>query len=280
MVSKNDINTIYIVSKGRPRCTTAETLLSLGYTGEWWIVCGNNDDKLEEYKKKWKDKVLVFDWYKKVAECDLMDNFVGRASGVTPARNAVKDIAKGMGKLRFWEFDDDFLGFKRVNLDANKNEKVTDGAILEENLYQAALFGYKSRSSNVGLSFSFVECNPINCNKFNFRVYGTHNLSTDDEIFEPYTGRTNEDINNPIDLARKGKYSFQFRYMQVLTRQSRKESGGLTDLYNQDGAMKRAAYSIMRCPSRCKLVFDKYGWHDHIKYSEIVPKFIHEKYKR
>ena len=278
--SKSEINTIFILSKGRPQCTTVETLNSLGYKGEWYILCGNNDDKLDEYKKLWGDRVLVFDWYKKVQECDLMDNFKDRPSGVTPARNAAMDIAKSMGKKRFWEFDDDFLGFKRTNLYKNKNEKITDGDELEEFLYRASLFGYRSRSSNVGFSFSFVECNPINFNKYNFRVYSTHNLSTDDDIFEPFTGRTNEDINNPIDLARKGKYSFQFRFVQVLMRESRKESGGLTELYKQDGSIKRAAYSIMRCPSQCKLVFDKYGWHDHIKYSDLVPKFINEKYKR
>ena len=278
--SKAEINTIFILSKGRPQCTTAKTLEGLGYKGEWWILCGNNDDRLEEYKRNWGDKVLVFDWYKKVLECDLMDNFKGRLSGVTPARNVAKDIAKGMGKKRFWEFDDDFLGFKRTNLSKNKNEKIVNGDELEELLYQASLFGYRARATNIGFSFSFIECNPINYDKFNFRVYGTHNLSTDESIFEPYTGRTNEDINNPIDLARKGKYSFQFRFMQVLTRASRKESGGLTELYKQDGSIKRAAYSIMRCPSCCRLVFDKYGWHDHINYKDLVPKFIDERYKK
>ena len=44
------LNTVYIISKGRPQCRTACTLEKMGYPGQWFIVCGNNDETLPEYR--------------------------------------------------------------------------------------------------------------------------------------------------------------------------------------------------------------------------------------
>lgn len=86
-----EINTIYIISKGRPQCKTAETLTRLKFPGKWFIVCGNNDETLEEYKRRWGDKVIVFDWFDEVKKTDFLDNFgyEKMASGACPVRNAV-----------------------------------------------------------------------------------------------------------------------------------------------------------------------------------------------
>ena len=57
----NKVNKIYIISKGRPNCTTALTLIKMKYKGEWFIVCGNNDDSILDYKKNFGDKrIIVF----------------------------------------------------------------------------------------------------------------------------------------------------------------------------------------------------------------------------
>ena len=55
------VNTIYIISKGRPNCTTARTLEGLDYPGDWFIVCGTNDETLPDYKRRWGERVLVFE---------------------------------------------------------------------------------------------------------------------------------------------------------------------------------------------------------------------------
>ena len=52
------LNTIYIISKGRPQCHTARTLTEMNYPGPWFIVCGNNDETLEEYKAD-KERIIT-----------------------------------------------------------------------------------------------------------------------------------------------------------------------------------------------------------------------------
>lgn len=42
----SEFSTIYIISKGRPQCHTAKTLQRIDCPGEWFIVCGNNDETL------------------------------------------------------------------------------------------------------------------------------------------------------------------------------------------------------------------------------------------
>lgn len=85
------LNTIYIISKGRPQCKTAETLTRLNYPGQWFIVCGTNDETLPEYQKRWgEDRVLVFDWKDETTRTDTLDNFGFEVmpSGAVPVRNA------------------------------------------------------------------------------------------------------------------------------------------------------------------------------------------------
>ena len=61
----DNINTIYIFSKGRPECITANTLNRIDYTGEWFICCQEDDETLNEYIENWgKEKVLTYDYYK------------------------------------------------------------------------------------------------------------------------------------------------------------------------------------------------------------------------
>ena len=99
---KGPIDTIYIISKGRPKCTTAKTLEKIGYPGEWFIVCGNNDETLQEYRDMWGERVIVFDWYEEIKRTDTLDNFgfESMASGAVPVRNATCDIARSRGERR------------------------------------------------------------------------------------------------------------------------------------------------------------------------------------
>ena len=85
----SELSTVYIISKGRPQCHTARTLERIDYPGEWFIVCGNNDETLEQYLANWgEEHVKVFDWYDEVKRTDTMDNFGfgSMPSGACPVR--------------------------------------------------------------------------------------------------------------------------------------------------------------------------------------------------
>lgn len=275
------INTIYIISKGRPQCTTAKTLTNMHYKGEWFIVCGNNDDTVEEYKKNWgEDRVIVFDWYEEIKHTDPMDNFgfEKKASGACPVRNATKRISRERGEKRHWQFDDDYNGFYRYNHELNKNVRIRSGKKFFNELYRLAEFGYNANLSNVGFCPSTIEAKQADRKLFAKRVFNAHNLLSD-ETYIPWVGRMNDDTINALNVWRNGGIEISFKYMQMNMEASQQEKGGLTDLYKQDGTVRKTAYAIMACPGCVKLV-NRFGrYHHSVDWESIAPKLISERYK-
>lgn len=50
-MEKSLVNTIYIMSKGRPECVTAQMLSRIHYPGSWFIVCGDNTRQSRNTRK-------------------------------------------------------------------------------------------------------------------------------------------------------------------------------------------------------------------------------------
>jgi len=279
---KNKLNTIYIISKGRPQCKTANILKKINYPGQWFIVCGNNDKTIFKYQKKWgKNKVLIFDWYKEVKECDLLDNFGVKKmpSGAVPARNATKKISQKRGELRHWQFDDDYFGFYRFNYKFKKNFLITDGKELEKNLFQIALFGYKCNLNNVGFSIAH-ETLPQVIFDISKRVFNAHNLPSDDKLFIKWRGRMNDDLINALDVWQKGGIEFSFKFLSLNLMPTQKEKGGLTDLYQSEGTVRKTAYAILINPNAVKLTIRFGRYHHLVNWQKVVPKIISEKYAK
>ena len=280
-MDKENINTIYIISKGRPNCTTARTLEKMSYPGEWYIVCGNNDETLDEYKSNWgEDRVLVFDWYDEITRTDTMDNFGFETmpSGAVPARNATSAISWGRGEKRHWQFDDDYTSFARTDFDALKNRTIKDGQLLFDSLYSIAEFGLKTGLPNVGFGLS-SSAFPRVSKKFQRRVFNAHNMSSDPAIFKRWRGRLNDDIINAIDVN-KDNLEYSFNFMSLTTTETQKERGGLTEFYNDVGTVRKTAYGVLASPAQCKMVIRFGRYHHKVSWSKICPKLIREEFKR
>lgn len=280
-MTKESINTIYIISKGRPHCTTAETLTNMNYKGEWFIVCGNNDDTLNDYKAKWGNKVLVFDWFEEVKRSDLLDNFgvEKMSSGAVPVRNAACKISKDRGELRHWQFDDDYNSFYtiRKELGKPKHRKLT-GNEFERKLYSIAAFGLRANLANAGFAVS-AETRPESVFKVTKRVFNAHNMPSGGKLFTRWRGRTNDDLINAIETWRKGNAEMAFRFMYMSMKATQSEKGGNTDLYKAHGTVRKAAYAILIEPKAVKLLV-KYGrYHHAVQWDAICPKIIKEVHK-
>lgn len=272
------INTIYIISKGRPWCKTAQVLERMNYSGEWYIVCGNNDEKLEEYKKRWRERILVFDWYKEVIQTEFMDNFGYQniASGASPVRNATREISFKRGELRHWQFDDDYNAFyKKENL---RNKKLT-GMEFEKELYKIALFGYNGKLANVGFSLGH-EAFPDELYTLSKRVFNAHNLPSDKDLFIKWRGRMNDDLINALDVYRLGKREYSFKHLNLVLKSTQAEEGGLTDLYKKEGTVRKTAYAVLANPGAVKLVIKFGRYHHSVDWKKITPKMLDEKYAR
>lgn len=279
--TKEQLNTIYIISKGRPQCRTARTLAKMDYPGEWFIVCGNNDDTLEEYRKAWGGHVLIFDWYEEVKHTDTLDNFgfETKASGACPVRNATMKISKGRGELRHWQFDDDYNDFHRINETFSKMRRFNSGREFEDWLFNLAKLGYAARMRNVGFppgSETFVD----NCFTFSGRVFNAHNLPSTDDLFIPWVGRMNDDLINAINCWRIGGYEMSIRAMNMTMPSTQSEGGGLSEMYIADGTVRKSAYPVLIAPGATKLI-KKFGrYHHHVDWSKLRPKLLHEKWRK
>ena len=84
---------VFILSHGRPEnVVTYNSLKRCGYTGKIYIIIDNEDKKIDEYKKIFGEKVIVFDKKKVSKTFDEFDNLSDRRS-VVYARNASFEIA-------------------------------------------------------------------------------------------------------------------------------------------------------------------------------------------
>lgn len=272
------INTVYIISKGRPQCTTAKTLTKMDYPGEWFIVCGNNDETIPEYQKRWgKDRILIFDWYEEVKRSNLLDNFgvENMSSGAVPVRNATMKIARDRGEIRHWQFDDDYSQFRETNKQMTKNVKCT-GKSFEHRLNLIATFAHQAKLTNIGFALG-MESFPNKAKGFGSRVFNAHNMPTD-EKFTYWKSRMNDDLINAIETYQKGGKEMAVRFLCLILAPTQSEKGGNTDIYQQSGTVRKTAYAILQDPKNVKLVI-KYGrYHHKVNWSKIVPKVLRETY--
>lgn len=273
------LNTIYIISKGRPQCTTAKTLTRMKYPGEWFIVNGSNDETHSEYVKNWgKDRVLAFDFEKEIENTDTMDNFgfEDKPSGAVPVRNATIDMARKRGEVRHWQFDDDYTGFMMFDRQSGKNRSV-DGEKFQRELLRIAKLGETMKMPNIGFSVSTIEANPQKRACISRRVFNAHNLATDPELVMRWRGRMNDDLINALDVCRTGGLEIQFKYMMMTMKPTQQEAGGLTELYKSDGAVRKTAYAVLAMPQAVRLV-RKFGrYHHKVDWKAIAPKILRGK---
>jgi hypothetical protein len=273
------LSTVYIISKGRPECRTAKTLTTVRYAGEWYIVCGNNDETLEQYISNWgKDRVIVFDWFKESQHTDFLDNFGVEkvSSGASPARNATMRISKKRGELRHWQFDDDYTGFY-LKTKKGRSKKLS-GRLLEKHLYRLAEFGYEADINNVGFAVG-SDSFPDGMYQTTKRVFNAHNL-TNSKKFVEWRGRMNDDLINALEVYKNGFYEVSVKYLTLVMRPTQADKGGNTDLYQDDGTVRKTSYAILIEPKATKLVI-KFGRHHHeVNWRQITPKLLNEKHRK
>lgn len=102
---------VFILTHGRPdKIVTLKSLKKGNYSGKWYVVIDNEDEKESEYRRKYGDHVLQFD-KKAISETfDTMDLSEDRRT-IVYARNVCFELAKQIGVRYFLELDDDYVCF-------------------------------------------------------------------------------------------------------------------------------------------------------------------------
>jgi len=278
----NKLNTIYIISKGRPQCRTAITLNKMNYSGKWFIVNGTNDETHEEYVKNWgKNRILLFNWADEVTRTDLLDNFgcEKMGSGAVPVRNATRRISEERGELRHWQFDDDYTSFSRVNKDMKKNHKITNGKEFEYELNKIATFAHEVKLTNVGFCLG-MEAFPQDAKGISKRVFNAHNMPSNKEMFMTWQGRMNDDLINAIRVYHTGRLEISFKFLSLILLPTQKEKGGNTDIYELSGTVRKTAYAVLIEPNATKLIIKFGRYHHQVSWEKISPKLLNEKFRK
>lgn len=268
---------VFILTHGRPnKQKTVETLTNAGYKGRLYYLCDNTDETLEEYKKKYGDKVVVFDKFDYIASVDTMDNFK-KMNCVVYARNAVFDIARNMGIKYFVMCDDDITVLRHRWLDngklkSKKVERAEDvfSAVvkfLQNDNIEALTFG-SQREYIGGKTTSLQKGLTYNLNQIMF-------CKTDCPL--EFIGTFNEDFQAFILTLKRGKLIFSINSIMILSPEIRSGTGGMQDAYNEFNDYVIDFYSVMCAPS-CVWIGNK----NKLRRNEdaIVPKILSERWKK
>jgi hypothetical protein len=259
---------------------TVKTLKKCGYTGEWFILIDDGDSQQEEYKRLYKNHVVVFS--KKDISVDTGDNFDDDRI-VLYARIAVQPIAAKMGYTHILELDDDYTSFKyRVREEGNLGSRNfnMDKVIkifldfLDASGAETIAFwqtgdligGADNRRLNKALLRKAMNC--FFC-------------KTDSTL--PFCGRINEDVNMYVLENLRGKKIFTYLPIVVNQGVTQENVGGLTDIYLDMGTYVKSFYSVMYAPSCVKIwsMGDKHERiHHRIEWKNCAPMILPEAYKK
>lgn len=278
---------VFILSHGRPNnVITYETLRKLGYTGKIFIIVDDEDKTIDEYKKRYKDEIIVFSKKDYENKFDIMDNFDGNKV-IVYARNACYDIARALDLDYFFEYEDDYTNFsyrfiendslrgKTIkNLDDILNKIVN---CLDETKANTIAFAQGGDFIGGAGSFKYNTFKRKAMNSFIFKV----NKDKKDDIL--FIGRMNDDVNTYLTQGKIGKLFFQISNVNLVQLTTQSNSGGNTEAYKSFGTYVKSFYSVIAAPDCCKISLmgrtDK-RIHHSIKWNNAVPKIIDQKFKK
>lgn len=274
---------VFILSHGRANnVRTLKTLDDGGYTGETIIICDNEDDQIEDYKKLGK-KVIVFDKEEEMKYTDTEDNFKDHRL-VVYARNVCHKIAQENGINYFLVLDDDYteIAFKYIDGKKLKSQKVKD----LDRLFDATIDFLEVSGA---LTVTFAQGGDFiggaengNLEKGLGRKAMNSFFCKTDRPFK-FTGSTNEDVNAYITLGQKGKLLFTVYRVVIEQGKTQANAGGLTDIYLDNGTYVKSFYSVICQPSCAKVAIMNSNHpriHHKILWNNCCPKIISDKYKK
>lgn len=278
---------IFVISHGRPdSIVTLKTLKGCNYTGETYIVCDNEDEKIKEYEKNYgKKKILVFDKLEYANKIDSCDNFENRRT-TTHARNACFDFAEKLGYKYFLVLDDDYTAF-RHNFDKKGNfvrsyvqdfnklcEICLDFLNVDDRIKSVCFIQGGDLIGGVlalvNQPFPFKRRKAMNsffcCTAKRFWFFS----------------RLNEDVNTYLELGKKGDIFFSIPEVALNQKQTQSNAGGMSDAYLESGTYVKSFYSVIINPSFAKATYlpRMNRIHHKISWKNAIPKILDEHHKK
>jgi len=265
---------------------TYRSIRKIGYTGPVYLVIDNEDDTASEYLARYKDQVVVFDKPLIASMIDDGDNS-GDRRAVVYARNACFEIAEQLGITYFWQLDDDYTGFEYRITNRYKYPKgnfMVRGGL--DDMLDGLLDYYASiPASSIALAqtgdFIGGKQNKAMLYKAKRKCMNSWICSTDRPF--PFVGRMNEDMTTSVRYGGLGHLFLTIPFVAVKQKPTQANSGGMTDLYLDNGTYQKSFYTVMYAPSCTKVgvLSTKHPrLHHQIEWKNAVPCIIGEQYRK
>ena len=284
-MNKNTEFVAFILTNGRAdKVITYKTLRDCGYTGKIYLVIDDEDSTIDQYRKKYKDDVIVFSKKDYEGKFDIGDNFNNRKA-VVFARNAIFDVAKQLNIDYFVVLDDDYNNFSYTyNTDGIFKQRTIKNL---DSIFQF-MFDFLVRTNALTISMAqrgdFVggkDNDIIRGEKMKRKAMNSFFCRTDKPF--QFVGRINEDVNMYVLHGSRGEIIFQPPQVALNQLTTQSNSGGLTDIYLDYGTYVKSFYSVMFCPSfvTVRLMGTSHRrLHHRITWKNAVPVIIDESYKK
>lgn len=278
---QNDFAVIIPTHGRHDRVFTIDSLRKSGYTGNFYLLCDDEDKQLDKYKTKYGDKVMVFskDDYK--GKFDKMDNF-GNKACVVYARNAMWDIAKKIGLKYFAVADDDYTAFEyRITSEGGYYSKRIKNINDVFNSYTDFLITSKVDTVCFAQGGDFIggkDNNKVaNGFKVSRKMMNLYFFDVDKPI--EFKGTINEDLTSSVTEGRTGRVILTSLMNSIVQRETQAQAGGLTEIYLELGTYVKSFYSVIAAPSCVKVALmgnNQARIHHQVTWKNAVPKIIRE----
>lgn len=276
---------VFILSHGRAdNIITLKALQKGNYTGKVYIIVDDEDEQLNEYKRLYGDKVVVFSKEQMEGTFDIGDNQNDRRV-VVYARNKCHEIAKDLGLDYFLELDDDYNIFSyRKEIDGQLTQRVRCKQ-LDRLFDEMCEFLDKSNAHAIafgqGGDYIGGTSSKLWKEQLSRKCMNTFFCKTD-RPFQFY-GRINEDTTMYTVLGQRGLIFLTIADVMVNQKETQANKGGLTDIYLDKGTYYKSFLSVMYSPSCVKvsLMGDTFKRiHHKVLWNNCVPKILDQKYKK
>lgn len=283
MLMRNDFAVFVMSYKRANSITTIKLLRKSNYTGKIYVVVGDDDPTIDEYKEIYGDDVIVFSKDEIKEEIDTYDNFDNKIS-IVYARNACFKIAEELGLNYFLQMDDDYieLGYRYP-----KDGQLKIATVKEFDELCDAFIEYLEEANLTSVAFAqngdFI--GGINSglvkSKVKRKAMNSWFCSTKKKF--KFAGTLNDDVNTYIGLGKLGNVFLTIKDVSLKQKHTQQNAGGITDLYLNYGTYMKSFYTVLANPS-CVVVYpirDKYvRLHHRINWNKAVPKIVSDKYKK
>lgn len=283
----NNTFAVFILSyKRAKKVVTYKTLREQGYTGPIYVVIGNDDPTAKEYIDEYGDEVIIFDKYKYMETVDTIDNR-GKIGCVVYARIGIFDVAKEYGYDKFVVLDDDYGYFISRRMVGKKLEGGAKRKIHNlDKAFDATFDFLMETDSDVvcwAQSGDFIGGPGSNVWKKQLtrKAMNTWFCRTDRPL--DFKGSTNEDVNYYVCANMRGEKCFTVANANVNQCDTQQNSGGLTEIYLNDGTYIKSFYSVICQPSCVKISrmgVTHFRYHHNVDWVHCSPEIINEKYRK